>query len=109
MQAYDIEKMKQKVVYPTEQTPSYADWRLFEMGVELEKKVDSGGGSVIVDDELSTTSENPVQNKIITTEINSQDTRITVIETKLLSTETLVFTLDDDTVVTKTFYVVPNQ
>lgn len=33
---YDESKMKQKVVYPTEQTPSYADWALFEMGKELE-------------------------------------------------------------------------
>jgi hypothetical protein len=33
---YDKSKMNQKVVYPTKQTPSYADWALFEMGKELE-------------------------------------------------------------------------
>lgn len=41
MPIYDREKMKQKVVYPTRQTPSYADWKLFEMGADLEDKVDS--------------------------------------------------------------------
>ena len=42
MTIYDEEKMKQLSVYPTKQTPSYADWRLFEMGKELEQSV--GGG-----------------------------------------------------------------
>lgn len=32
----------------------------------------SGGGSVTVDDALSTTSENPVQNKVITGELNNK-------------------------------------
>ena len=41
---YTRDKMKQKTVYPTEQTPSYADWALYEMGKELEAKVDSIGG-----------------------------------------------------------------
>lgn len=36
MSIYDEKKMKQKVVFPTKQTPSYADWALFEMGKELE-------------------------------------------------------------------------
>ena len=36
MSIYDESKMRQKVVYPTKQTPSYADWALFEMGKELE-------------------------------------------------------------------------
>ena len=31
-----------------------------------------GSGTVTVDDELSTTSENPVQNKVITTELNNK-------------------------------------
>lgn len=43
MAIYDPEKMKQKEVYPTKQTPSYADWALFQMGKELE---DSGGSSL---------------------------------------------------------------
>lgn len=36
MPIYDESKMRQKVVYPTKQTPSYADWALFNMGKELE-------------------------------------------------------------------------
>lgn len=36
MAIYDKEKMFQKPVYPTKQTPSYADWALFNMGKELE-------------------------------------------------------------------------
>ena len=36
MVIYEKERMYQKVVYPTKQTPSYADWALFEMGKELE-------------------------------------------------------------------------
>lgn len=31
-----------------------------------------GGGTIIVDDELSTTSTNPVQNKVITNELNTK-------------------------------------
>lgn len=34
--------------------------------------LDSGGGSITVDDELSTTSENPVQNKVITNALNDK-------------------------------------
>ena len=43
MTIYDEEKMKQLPVYPTKQTPSYADWRLFEMGKELEEQI---GGTI---------------------------------------------------------------
>lgn len=48
-----------------------------------------GGGSVTVDTELSTTSENPVQNKVITTELN-----------KAFKTDDTTFTdlADDDSV-----------
>lgn len=38
---YTEDKMKQLPVYPTKQTPSYADWNLFKMGQALEDKVDS--------------------------------------------------------------------
>lgn len=43
---------------------------------EIDDKAGSGGGgtSVIVDSELSTTSENPVQNKVITPELNKKGT-----------------------------------
>lgn len=37
-------------------------------------KQDPGGGSVTVDDELSTESENPVQNKVITSALDTLDT-----------------------------------
>ena len=40
---YDRDKMQQKVVYPTKQTPSYADWALYNMGAALEDKVDNLG------------------------------------------------------------------
>ena len=33
---FDEDKMKQTPLYPTKQTPSYADWALFNMGKELE-------------------------------------------------------------------------
>ena len=35
-----------------------------------------GGSSITVDSELSTTSENPVQNKVITTKVNSLETSL---------------------------------
>lgn len=38
---------------------------------KLEQKGGGGGGSVAVDDALSETSENPVQNKVVTEELNS--------------------------------------
>ena len=38
---YTEDKMKQLPVYPTKQTPSYADWNLFKMGQALEEKVDN--------------------------------------------------------------------
>ena len=44
----------------------------------------SGGGSIIVDSELSDTSENPVQNKAVTNELN---TKVDKVEGKQLSTE----------------------
>lgn len=36
----------------------------------------SGGGSITVDDQLSTTSENPVQNKVITNALNNTNTAV---------------------------------
>lgn len=38
--------------------------------------IQGGGGSVTVDDALSTTSENPVQNKVITNALNSKGERL---------------------------------
>lgn len=43
---YNEEKMQQKVVYPTKQTPSYADWALYNMGAALEEKVDGMGSGL---------------------------------------------------------------
>lgn len=43
------------------------------------------GGSITVDDDLSTTSTNPVQNKVITEEINDIKTTIGNINTMLES------------------------
>ena len=44
-----------------------------------------GGGSVTVDDALSTTSTNPVQNKVITARINSLDSDIGTLRTSVQS------------------------
>ena len=41
-----------------------------DSGIEL----DGGGSSVTVDDALSTTSENPVQNKVVTAALNNKGT-----------------------------------
>lgn len=38
--------------------------------------IEGGGGSIAVDNALSTTSENPVQNKVITTKVNSLETSL---------------------------------
>ena len=44
-----------------------------------------GGGSVTVDSELSTTSTNPVQNKVITARINSLDSDVGTLRTSVQS------------------------
>lgn len=46
MSIFDEEKMEQKVVYPTKKTPDYAAWALFNMGKELEEKVDGMGSGL---------------------------------------------------------------
>lgn len=40
---YDRDRMFQLPVFPTKQTPSYADWALYEMGKELEDSIGSMG------------------------------------------------------------------
>lgn len=42
-----------------------------------------GGGDITVDDALSTTSENPVQNKVITNKVNEIESSIGDVETIL--------------------------
>lgn len=42
----------------------------------LKEYIDSHGGSITVDDALSTTSENPVQNKVITAVIGDIETAL---------------------------------
>lgn len=62
---------------------------------ELEQKIENAGSKVTVDAELSNESENPVQNKVITSEINQlkeSKTDLTLFE-KLLSK--LGFTMED--------------
>lgn len=44
-----------------------------------------GGGSIKVDSTLSTTSTNPVQNKIVASNVNSLSTRITSLENEMAS------------------------
>ena len=46
-------------------------------GIAIENNVISAtGASIVIDDELSTTSENPVQNKVVTSAINQNHTEI---------------------------------
>ncbi len=62
---YDIEKMKQKPVYPTVKTPQYSDWALFNMGKELEDYVDTltpGGGDYIAGTGIEITPERVINN-----------------------------------------------
>ena len=47
----------------------------------------TGGGSVTVDDALSTTSTNPVENRVVTNALNAVDARITNIEGDISSIE----------------------
>ena len=49
---YTEDRMKQLPVYPTKQTPSYADWNLFKMGQELEEKVNGVSGNVYTKSEI---------------------------------------------------------
>lgn len=46
--------------------------RIEALLLELKEVIEQGGGSITVDDELSTTSTNPVQNKVVTTALNSK-------------------------------------
>lgn len=66
-------------------------------GQALVKRTDSsydvewatvGGGGVTVDDALSTTSENPVQNKVITSNLNSLSSSVTNIDNRVTNIET---------------------
>jgi hypothetical protein len=50
---------------------------------------ESGGGSVTVDDELSGTSENPVQNKVVKARFDSVDQTVAGIGGRLATTERL--------------------
>ena len=47
------------------------------MGLYRTGMSSSGGGSITVDDQLSTTSENPVQNKVITNALNDKQAALT--------------------------------
>lgn len=47
------------------------------MGLYRTGMSSSGGGSITVDDQLSTTSENPVQNKVITNALNNKQNGLT--------------------------------
>lgn len=62
---YDEEKMKQLPVYPTKQTPSYADWRLFRMGKKLE---DAVKGIIQVFTGITPTSEDAGKTIVIDSE-----------------------------------------
>lgn len=63
------------------------------MTIAVDGKVSSiyapNGGSIDVDDALSETSENPVQNKIITGVVDGLDGRVTTLENSYVSGETI--------------------
>lgn len=62
---YDIEKMKQKPVYPTRETAQYSDWALFNMGKELEDYVDTltpGGEEYTAGDGIDISEEHVISN-----------------------------------------------
>ena len=62
---YDIDKMKQKPIYPTKETSQYSDWALFNMGKELEDYVDTltpGGGDYIAGTGIEITPERVINN-----------------------------------------------
>lgn len=61
MTIFDKERMKQKIIYPTKQTPSYADWALFEMGKELEES-GSGGTAYTAGSGIAISEENVISN-----------------------------------------------
>ena len=61
MAIFDEKRMKQKEIYPTKQTPSYADWALFEMGKELEES-GSGGVEYTAGSGISISEENVISN-----------------------------------------------
>ena len=52
---------------------------------EVNEKGGGGGGSVTVDSELSSTSTNPIQNKVITARINSLDSDVGTLRTSVQS------------------------
>ena len=54
----------------------------------LHNAILNAGGSVTVDDELSTTSENPVQNKVITEELNSTKADLSELSSSIAPVET---------------------
>lgn len=77
----------------------YSSVDLSNTTLEILKKV-SGGGSITVDDELSETSENPVQNKVITAALQTigNDYKVTLTATHDEQTQQVVLTADNKSV-----------
>ena len=51
------------------------------------KELEKGGATIIIDSDFSETSENPLQNKVITLEINHISSDITSLETRVTNLE----------------------
>ncbi len=51
--------------------------RIEDLLIQLKEAIEAGGGQVIVDGELSTTSVNPVQNKVITIALQGKQDALT--------------------------------
>ena len=80
-----INELVQNVGNPSELTTTNKD-SLVEAINEVNAK--EGGGSVTVDDELSGTSENPVQNKVVKARFDSVDQTVAGIGGRLATAET---------------------
>ena len=73
---YTEDRMKQLPVYPTKQTPSYADWNLFKMGQELEEVIsgESGIDTRLTELETEVNGENGIASRLSAVETGKVDT-----------------------------------
>lgn len=78
---YVKEKLEDNIHVPPAKTPEWEIWALLDMGAELEEVVAGiDPESTVVDSALSDTSENPVQNKVITTALSGKaDTSLSTV------------------------------
>ena len=78
---YIKSKLEDNIHVPPAKTPEWEIWALLDMGAALEEVVAGiDPESTVVDSALSDTSENPVQNKVITTALSGKaDTALSTV------------------------------